>query len=369
MKKRNIVVALCMLCLGYLRHPGTAQSQSCSVQKEVMTGFPIAPGYKVISDGVPDFAVLQYPQCSTHICEECQKHSAGRPIDLATGNTYIRQDDIRLPGLGGGLSLSRTWNSIFRSSLSSVGMFGPNWRSTYEERIYIDDDYTIAYARGDGAVWNFVLGASASFNPAPPANSIFTYRLVAPASMTAALFWGSGNWTLVLQNGEQRVFDNVTGNLLSITDRNGNTTQLSYDDSYRLTTITDPAGRHLYFTYGQQSQGIFGPYYLVTGVSSDAGVSLAYTYDGLGRLAQVTYPDNTTKSFQYNASSASYLITAVLDSVGKVLESHTYFQCSSPLSPAYGWLGRGVTSVRADGAEAVSVSYDTSGGNCILGVQ
>lgn len=362
--KRNIVFALCVLCVGFPSRPAIAQSQSCTVQKDYQRGDPLAPGGVVVSDGVPDFEVIGYTQCPTHVCETCNKAKAGNPIDLATGNTYITQNDIRLPGLGGGLTLSRTWNSISRSDLPSAGMFGSSWGSTYEEYLYIGDDHTIAYARGDGSVWSFVLGASGTFSPAPPPNTLFTYRLVAPASVTAAFFYSYNNWTLILQNGEHRIFDSVSGKLLSIIDRNGNTTQLAYDASYRLTTVTDAAGRHLYFTYGQRQAGLQGVYYLVAGVTSDAGVSLSYNYDNLGRLSQVTEPDQTTISFQYNAPSSPFLISAVLDSSGKVLESHTYFQCSGLLSPAYGWLGRGITSAKANGVEAVSVSYNSTGGSC-----
>jgi YD repeat-containing protein len=184
-------------------------------------------------------------------------------------------------------------------------MFGPNWRSTYEERIYVDDDNTIAYARGDGSVWNFIVGSSPTFTPVAPANVFATYTPVAPANKTAALFYNFTTWTLAFQNGEQRVFDGTSGNLLSITDRNGNTTQLTYDAGYRLVTVADPASRHLYFSYASPTS------YLVTSVTSDVGISLSYSYDGQGRLVQYTKPDKTTVSFQYSDPSSN-LIAAVL---------------------------------------------------------
>jgi YD repeat-containing protein len=259
---------------------------------------------------------------------------------LATGNTFITQQDLRIPGLGNGLTLVRTWNSLLRLSLSSVGLFGPNWRSTYEERIYVDDDNTVAYGRGDGSVWNFVVGASSNFTA--PAGTLGTYTPVAPANLTACLFEGPTTWTLIFQNGEQRVFDETSGNLLSITDRNGNTTQLTYDASYRLKTVTDPASRHLYFSYASPTS------YLVTGVSSDVGISLSYSYDGQGRLTQYTKPDNSTVTFQYGDPNPT-LVTAVLDANGKLLESHTY-----------DGQGKGLTSSRAAGVEAVTVTYPST---------
>jgi len=259
---------------------------------------------------------------------------------LATGNTDIVQQDIRVPGLGGGLTLVRTWNSILRSS---GGMFGSNWMSTYEERIYLDDDDTIAYLRSDGNIWNFVYGASSTFTPAaPPTANGLVFRPAAPVNETASLFQAPKTWTLVFKNGEQRVFDLTSGKLLSIIDRNGNTTHLTYDGSFRLVTVTDPASRHLYFSYANPTS------YLVTSVTSDVGLSLSYSYDNLGRLIQYTKPDTTTVSFQYSNNSNPYinLITAVLDSNGRVLESHTY-----------DGQGRGLTSSRAGGVEAITVTY------------
>lgn len=35
---------------------------------------------------------------------------AGEPISLANGNVSIQETDVRIPGLGGGLTLTRTWN-------------------------------------------------------------------------------------------------------------------------------------------------------------------------------------------------------------------------------------------------------------------
>jgi YD repeat-containing protein len=144
------------------------------------------------------------------------------------------------------------------------------------------------------------------------------------------------NWTLVSQNGEKRIYDPNTGFLLSIIDRNGNTTQLAYDTSNRLITVTDPAARHLNFTYSGTST-------LVSRVSSDTGISLSYSYDSLGRLTKVTKADNTTVSFQYDGQNR---ITTVTDNDGKVLESHTYDA-----------RGRGLTSSQANGVESLTVTY------------
>jgi YD repeat-containing protein len=70
---------------------------------------------------------------------------------------------------------------------------------------------------------------------------------------------------------------------------------------------------------------------------------LSYAYDNQNRLMQVTNPDSSTLSFTYDSQSR---ITLVTDSNGKTLESHTYDNN-----------GRGLTSSRALGVEAVTITY------------
>jgi len=280
---------------------------------------------EVFSDNCPPADAGVEPSQGHGTCPDC---FGGSPINLTTGNTYIEQTDIRISGLGGGLSLVRTWNSMWPSTqtASQVGLFGPNWRSNFEERVFLGSDNYMKYARGDGSFWSLAYKGGG-------------YGVAAPANQDVTLVPGASYWTLTFKNGEQRLFDNTSGNLIAIIDRNGNTIQLSYDAVGRLTTVTDPASRHLYFSYGSQTS------FLVTSVTSDFGVSVTYSYDGQGRLVQVTEPDQSTLNFDYNGQS---LIADVKDSNGKILEAHTYDNS-----------GRGLTSSRANGVDAVAVTYQS----------
>lgn len=270
-------------------------------------------------------------------CPNCNGNkggaSGGAPINLTNGNTYIQEMDVRIPGLGGGLMLERTWNSMWPAVLTPFqsGMFGPNWRSTYEERVFTGSAGTLysgymLYLQADGGMWVFTANGS-NWSSAAPASSV--------ATLTQN---GTSTWTLAFQNGEQRIFSYTSGSMISIKDRNGNTTTLSYDGSNRLVTVTDPASRTLTFTYGNSNFPN-----QTTSVNSSVGISYSYSYDTQGRLIQVTKPDQTTVSFTYNSQS---LITAVTDSQGKTLESHTY-----------DGQNRGLTSSRANGVDAVTITY------------
>lgn len=297
---------------------------------------PAPPGsYDCVSQGPYQGVCKVRVACAPPAAAEenkCSDSAAGRPICLASGNTFIVQADLEVPGLGGGLNLTRTWNSKWPSSQTGfkTGIFGPNWRSTYEERIFVGSDNYIKYLRGDGSFWSF---AYASTNP----DGTFVYTVTAPANAGMTLVSSTTAWTVTSKSGEKRVFSKTSGSLDSIVDRNGNTTQLTYDAANRLVTVTDPAGRTLTFTYVNPSS------YLVSGVSSSVGTSLSYAYDASDRLATVTRPDNTTISFQYDANS---LIIAVRDHAGVILESHTY--------DSLGW---GLTSSRAGGVESLTVTY------------
>jgi YD repeat-containing protein len=239
-------------------------------------------------------------------------------------------------------------------------MFGTQWRSTYEEQVSVGYDGTMKYARADGSVWSF----------APYGNPL-VYHLIAPGDVQAATLTeqvstaqSTASWTVTFENGEKRVFNGLYasygnglsgGPLTAIIDRNGNTTMLAYAAlnpgnlvTYLLATVTDPAGRHLNFTYGSNYPS------LVTGVTSDpgSGINVTYTY-GTGIapglvsvpiLTQVTQADNTFVTFTYDAN---LLITSVNDTHGKVLESHTYVD----------FCNAGLSSSRANSVDALAISY------------
>ena len=268
----------------------------------------------------------------------CSESECGEPINLANGNTYIEETDISVPGFGGGLNFARTWNSTFSPShpTEAAGLFGPGWRSTIEERIELQDGGIAKYWRSDGSVWTFGLDTQTN-----------TYQIIAPANQAVSFTTGSSQFTIVYQNGETRIFDGNTGSLTAIQDRNGNTTSVAYDNFNRAMTVADPAGRHLYFAYGNQNFP-----FQVTGVTTDVNLSLSYAYDAQGNLLSVTKPDRTHLNFQYDSNS---LITAVTDDQGKILESHSYDGA-----------GRGMSSSRANGVDNLSLIYDTAPNTVLL---
>ena len=262
---------------------------------------------------------------------------AGEPINLTNGNVWITQQDYSLPGLGGGLSISRTWNSLWRgndSSIANAGMFGDSWRSTYEEHLQVIDSNNVKYYRANGDGW--YLGWNSSSQ---------NYQVLIPQDQHATLTYNASTsiYTLILADGTKRIF-NAGGYLASLVDRNGNTATVAYDGSNRITTVTDAASRVITFSYNDPANPN-----QATSVADSVGTIASYTYDSSSRLTKVTFADSSFNTFTYDSNGNS-LITSVLDSQGKVLESHTYDSSR-----------RGLTSSRANGVDSVTVSYPSFG--------
>ena len=266
------------------------------------------------------------------VCPQCQSH-AGAPINLTTGNVWVQQRDYTVPGLGGGLEVVRTWNSLWQFTSPPIpaqaGMFGNSWRSTYEEVLTgPDSNNNFKYWRGDGSAWTFTYNSTLN-----------SYSLISPPDVRAQLVSNlTGGFTLTLPDGTQKVFNgqNLLGALI---DRNHNQTTLAYDTYNRLTSVSSPGGSTLTFTYGDPNN----PNQATT-AQDGVGTVATYTYDGSSRLTKVTYPDGSALNLTYDPNFS--MLLSVTDSQGKLLESHTYDA-----------QGRGLTSARAYGVDSVSLSY------------
>jgi YD repeat-containing protein len=314
---------------------------------------PLPPGaHNCDGFDFTEYCEVPTNECKTSPCDNCT--TVGLPVNVATGNTSVKQTDIAIPGIGGGLKLIRTWNS--KPGPTSYGMFGRHWSTNFEEEMLVGDDYLIKHSRGDGSqsTYGFSMnwgatGGTPTYLPASTLNGgdVLVYN---------GYLQGTPSWTLKLKNGETRVFGlaphEVVGDLStpiptylsSITDRNGNSTVISRDPNSGLViAAADAAGRHLYFSYGTAPDGAGDTIPVVTSLTTDFGVSLSYQYDSSANLVKVTKPDSSFETFEYNPAG---LLTAVKDSDGKLLESHTYDTSS-----------RGLSSSRAGGVDSVGLSY------------
>lgn len=261
-------------------------------------GFEGAPGYYGDNGGTVtgsyDFwpsnaaQLHQYmaegnPSVSTPDGCSCQ---AGDPVSNLSGDLYQSETDVSVPGRGFPLNLTRSYNSL---SAATNGPFGYGWSANLGMSLVEDSGagtVTITDESGAPVVFDQIDG-----------------QWVAPSAFASTLTQNSGgSWTYSRWNGESFTF-NSSGQLTSETDRNGNTTSLSYA-SGQLATMTDASGRTLAFSWSGGH---------ITQVTDPASQTVSYSYDGSGNLASVTNIDGKTESFTYDSS---HLLLTVTDPNG-----------------------------------------------------
>ncbi len=160
--------------------------------------------------------------------------SKGDPVNCQTGNFYETQTDIAVGGRGVGLELTRTYNAQ-AAAAEELGMFGYGWASSYSEHLTFDSEaHTVTVVQEEGATVTFTEAEG---------------HLVAPEWTADELAGnGTEGYTLAMSNQTVYKFSG-SGRLESVTDRNGNKTGMSYNEKGQLATITDPAGRTIKLAY------------------------------------------------------------------------------------------------------------------------
>ncbi len=321
------------------------------------TGYPAykSPAIRFRSGDIKTYNISLFATADAESVEDVDKGpcdgksgcevNAGHPVNLTNGNAWVQHRDYVLPGLGGGLELVRTWNSLGHNIVTEPsGMFGDRWRSSYEERLTTPTNRPTLrkYWRADGSAWLF------KENP-----TLGTFTLIAPPDERAWLAFDSGTnlYTLTFLDGTKRTFRNVTinGNVVArletLTDRNGNTTTVAYDPANpgRITQVTDAAGRSITFTYGLGNQ-------LATSVQDATGAIANYTYN-LTKLERVDHVgDASVLDYVYDASSRVF---EVRDAGNVLVEKFTYDTSS-----------RATISELANSVDKITINYAPTAQEC-----
>ncbi len=261
----------------------------------------------------------------------------GNPINSATGNKFVQETDVFLPL---GLIFSRSYNS---DSLSGSSQIGTAWRHTYQRSLFVNPETATATAtRTDGKLVYFRLVDGIWVNQQESNETLY------------ASDDGNGNitgWLLVDANDTHETYD-ASGNLLSISERDGRTQTLAYHANNRLSTVTDDVGRVLSFTYDGSGR--------IATLTDPAGGVYTYGYDAANNLVSVTYPDTKIRTYHYNESvytsgtNLPHALTGITDEKSIRYAAYTYDT-----------EGRAVITEHAGGADRYALTYSTDGSNTI----
>jgi len=264
----------------------------------------------------------------------------GNPINVAVGNKYQREDDLKLSSL---LYFSRHYNS---HPTARSGLLGPHWTHSYSRAVEsLTDPSGVQVAnigRPDGRRLRFSYSAGQW-----TADSDVAATLVRRDSPTGELL----GWTFTPQDGHEVEEYDARGRLLQISNANGQAVVLSYNygtNDFRLTRVQAQDGRSLVLEYDTSRR--------ISKITDSSGSTYVYGYDGAGNLASVTYPGGKSRTYAYNESaytSGANLPTALTGIVHEDTQRFATF--------TYATNGKALSTEHAGGVEKVVVQYNADG--------
>jgi RHS repeat-associated protein len=264
-------------------------------------------------------------------CDCSQGQATQSPVDTATGNFWHTFTDLSIPGRGLPLDLSRSYNA----NLAAVdGPFGHGWSTSYTMSLTTDAHGNVTVHQENGSTVAFAPDGDGGYVPG--------------AARVLATLAPGPNGSFVFTRRARHVFTfDAAGKLTSKSDLNGETTTVGYDGSGNLSTVTDPAGRHLHFTVVKGR---------IASARDDAGRQVDYSYNGSGDLTGVTDPTGATWTLGYDTN---HQLTSMLDP-----NQHGAVD-PRPLTNVYDGQGR-VTSQTDYAGRTTTFDYTSTPGSTVI---
>ena len=236
--------------------------------------------------------------------------SGGDPVDLVTGEMFLVQSDLELPGV-----LPLLLERVHMSGYRKGRWFGRSWASSFDQRVEVDDD-GIHYAAPDGVVLHYPV-------PTRPG------RLVMPSEGSRwPLRWDREGDTIVIEQpelGRSLSFPpgptpDLARPLAAVVDRNGNRVMFTYDGEGVPTDVYHSGGHHVTVESRQTSAGIrINGLQLVDPRSGGPTRLVSFGYDARGRLTDTVNSSGLPLVFEYDDEDR---ITAWTDRNGRRYEYH-----------------------------------------------
>ncbi|MFC4464983.1 RHS repeat-associated core domain-containing protein [Streptomyces xiangluensis] len=230
----------------------------------------------------------------------------GDPVDPATGQMFLDDQDITLPG-----TLPLTFTRRSASGYRCGWWFGPSWSSTIDQRLEIDES-NVVFVTEDGMLLAYPRPEGADLPVMPEAGP---------------------RWPLVrLDDNSYRISNPITGHshqfaapseglalLERITDRNGNTITFDYDENGTPLAIRHSGGYQLALAVnegrvttlsvtgaGEDNSDLAVRRYgytdgNLTSVTNSSGLATEFTYDERLRITSWTDTNRCRYKYAYDA--------------------------------------------------------------------
>ncbi|WP_232303642.1 DUF6531 domain-containing protein [Pseudofrankia sp. DC12] len=231
------------------------------------------------------------------------------PIDLASGQMILDQEDVELPGV-----LRWALRRTYQSGYTAGRWFGAGWSSTVDLRLEVDDE-GVCFAAADGMALAFPHPAPGGPPVLPAAGPGLELTLDEAGQYTVLDAAAGHSYRFAVPADGQR---GVALPLAAMDDRNGNRVELGYDadgdlaqishsGGYQLTVRTDgqrivavgavtAEGEQTVVRYGYDATG------QLTHVINSSGRALRFDYDPDGRIVRWLDRNGTEYRYTYDAT-------------------------------------------------------------------
>jgi len=229
-------------------------------------------------------------------------------VDFATGNFYLKHNDVSIPFYNDSISITRRYNS---KAAGTDSIFGHGWQFEYAEFISKEEQQNINYLRSDGTTIQFVYNGTGYVCERGYDLELEVENIIINEDTVQ-------EYTIRFRDGTAKVFD-TRGNLKSIQYKGGYSTQLVYDENYKLLKVQSPTGKEYQFEYYTDNK--------IKKIKLPDNNYLNYSYDEDGNLVEFKDQLNQTSIYTYDSNHRMLSwtdgrniqrITNTYDSSGKV---------------------------------------------------
>ncbi len=244
----------------------------------------------------------------------------GEPINMSTGDFYLEHTDFTIPELDKEFKFSRSYNSIGSIIRSD---FGYGFNSIVNDRLMVESGGTVMHFRADGGGETYRTNRDGTYTANSGHNILKAVKDESgssyddyddsgdttdlPEDDEGLSVGGANYWMLYYEDGSIAKYSGY-GTLLSKTDKKGLTYTYSYDNKYRVTSITLPSGVSVRFTYNSDN--------LINKVTLPDGTFITYEYDSYKNLIKVKDAENRETTYKYDDNGvdpAKHLMTSWYD--------------------------------------------------------
>lgn len=223
--------------------------------------------------------------------KDCTCDSAD-PINTATGEFFLPETDLGIPGGGPALEISRTYSSV---NAAMDGPFGFGWASGLSTRL------DILVAADAGSTHPKQVQITQENGSTVVFNSVEGGEYEAPARVIATLSHDAdGQWQFTRRSSETLVF-NGGGVLTSVSDIHGNSVVFAHNSLNQVVNVSASGGRSINLAWNGGR---------VAELTDSAGRSVSYGYDTSGNLTSAIGVDGSVTAYGYNLAHFMTNVTA-----------------------------------------------------------